>query len=174
MLITDAAYLAKPKVRAALAVLDANNGEIWAKLDAGTEEYFRTVDRPNVPLQTVLDGILDAARARPIVIQSLFMRVDGAPPPAAEIEAYIDRLNGILAAGGRLKAVQVYTIARQPAERFVAPLADADARRPRRDGARPRSCPCRSVLRRSGALTGLAARSRAVRQARARPRPVAR
>ncbi len=126
VLITDAAYLAKPKVRAALAVLDANNGEIWAKLDAGTEEYFRMVDRPNVPLQTVLDGILDAARVRPVVIQTLFMRVDGAPPPAAELEAYTDRLKAILAAGGRLKAVQVYTIARQPAERFVAPIADAE------------------------------------------------
>jgi wyosine [tRNA(Phe)-imidazoG37] synthetase (radical SAM superfamily) len=126
VLITDAAYLARPKVRAALTVLDANHGEIWAKLDAGTEEYFRAVDRPNVPLRTVLDGILDAARARPIVIQSLFMRVHGAPPPAAEIQAYADRLNEILAAGGRLKALQIYTIARQPAERFVAPLADVE------------------------------------------------
>ncbi len=126
VLITDAAYLAKPKVRAALAVLDANHGEIWAKLDAGTEAYFRTVDRPNVPLRAVLDGILDAARVRPIVIQSLFMRVDGAPPPAAEIDAYCDRLTEIVTAGGRLKALQLYTIARPPAERFVAPLADAE------------------------------------------------
>jgi len=126
VLITDAAYLAKPKVRTALAVLDANNGEIWAKLDAGTEEYFRAVDRPNVPLRTVLDGILDAARVRPVVIQSLFMRVHGELPAASEIGAYADRLNEILAAGGRLKALQIYTIARQPAERYVAPLADAE------------------------------------------------
>ena len=41
----------KPAVRDALATLDANNGEIWAKLDAGTEEYFQLVDRPNVSLQ---------------------------------------------------------------------------------------------------------------------------
>jgi len=126
VLITDAAYLARPKVREALAVMDANNGEIWAKLDAGTDEYFQRVCRPNVPLQTVIDNIVDAARARPVVIQSLFMRVDGEPPPAAEIEAYCGRLNGILAAGGRLKAVQAYTIARVPAERFVTPLADAE------------------------------------------------
>jgi len=124
VLITDAAYLAKPKVREALAVMDANNGEIWAKLDAGTEQYFQRICRPNVPLQTIIDNIVDAARDRPVVIQSLFMRVDGEPPPAAEIDAYVDRLNGILAAGGRLKAVQAYTIARVPAERFVTPLSD--------------------------------------------------
>jgi len=126
VLITDAAYLAKPKVREALAVMDANNGEIWAKLDAGTEQYFQRICRPNVPLQTIIDNIVDAARDRPVVIQSLFMRVDGEPPPAAEIDAYVDRLNGVLAAGGRLKAVQAYTIARVPAERFVTPLSDAE------------------------------------------------
>ena len=126
VLITDAAYLAKPKVREALALLDRNNGEIWAKLDAGTEAYFRLVDRPNVTLQAVVDNILDAARARPVVIQSLFFKVDGAPPADAEIDAYGDRLNGILAAGGRLKALQLYTIARTPAEPSAAPLADAE------------------------------------------------
>ena len=126
VLITDAAYLARPKVREALGVLDRNNGEIWAKLDAGTEAYFQLVDRPNVMLQAVVEGILDAARARPIVIQSLFFRVNGVPTPDEEIDAYCDRLDGILAAGGRLKALQLYTIARAPAEPSAAPLTDAE------------------------------------------------
>jgi wyosine [tRNA(Phe)-imidazoG37] synthetase (radical SAM superfamily) len=126
VLITDAAYLAKPRVREALAVLDGNNGEIWAKLDAGTEGYFRRVDRPNVPLQVVIDGILDAARARPVVIQSLFFRVDGVPTPSEEIDAYCDRLNGILGSGGQLKALQLYTIARAPALTSASPLTDAE------------------------------------------------
>jgi wyosine [tRNA(Phe)-imidazoG37] synthetase (radical SAM superfamily) len=126
VLITDAAYLARPSVREALQIFDENNGEIWAKLDAGTEEYFRLVDRPNVSLQQVLDGILDAARVRPLVIQSLWLRVHGEPPPAGEIAAYCGRLNGLLAAGGRFKLLQVYTIARRPAERYAAPLSDAE------------------------------------------------
>jgi wyosine [tRNA(Phe)-imidazoG37] synthetase (radical SAM superfamily) len=126
VLITDAAYLAKPSVREALDVMDANNGEIWAKLDAGTEEYFRRIDRPNVTLQRVLDNILDAARRRPVVIQSLFMRVDERPIPKAEVEAYCGRLNDLLAAGGRLKGIQLYTIARKPAEPTFTPLSDAE------------------------------------------------
>ena len=40
--------------------------------------------------------------------------------------AFCDRLNEIVAAGGTLKLVQIYTVARQPAESFVAPLADAE------------------------------------------------
>jgi wyosine [tRNA(Phe)-imidazoG37] synthetase (radical SAM superfamily) len=126
VLITDAAYLAKPRVREALTVLDRNNGEIWAKLDAGTEDYFQLVDRPNVTLQAVVEGILDAARVRPVVIQSLFFCVDGVPTPDVEVDAYCDRLGGILAAGGRLKALQLYTIARAPALQSASPLAAAE------------------------------------------------
>jgi hypothetical protein len=74
----------------------------------------------------VLDNISAAAKIRPLVIQSLFMRVHGEPPPASEIDAFIDRLNEIQSAGGRLKLVQIYTVARQPAESFVAPLTHAE------------------------------------------------
>lgn len=126
VLITDAAYLAKPKVREALAVLDQNNGEIWAKLDAGTEEYFTTVNRPNVTLRQVLDGILDAARVRPVVIQTLLMKLRGELPSRAEVDAYCDRLNEIVAAGGTIKGLQLHTVARKPTEAWVEPLADAE------------------------------------------------
>ena len=36
------------------------------------------------------------------------------------------KLNEIVAGGGRIKLVQVYTVARRPAEGFVTPLADAE------------------------------------------------
>jgi len=129
VLITDAAYLHKPEVRAALAVMDANNGEIWAKLDAGTESYYQMINRPNVPLQTVLDNILEAARVRPVVIQSLWMNVNGEPPPNAEIDAFAEHLCDMLAAGGLIKLVQIYTIARRTAEPWVTPLDDAGLER---------------------------------------------
>jgi wyosine [tRNA(Phe)-imidazoG37] synthetase (radical SAM superfamily) len=126
VLITDGAYLAKPAVRRALTLIDQNNGEIWAKLDAGTEEFFRTVNRPHIELERLLENILDAAHARPVVIQSLFCSIHGQAPRPGEIEAYCGRLNRLLEAGGRLKVIQVYTIARGPAEPFVAALSDAE------------------------------------------------
>ena len=124
VLITDAAYLARPAIRAALEVLDANHGEVWAKLDAGTNEYFQLVDRPNVSLEQVLENILDAARVRPVVIQSLFMRVNGERISDSEVGAYCDRVNELLAKGGAIKGIQLYTIARKPAESIVTPLSD--------------------------------------------------
>jgi wyosine [tRNA(Phe)-imidazoG37] synthetase (radical SAM superfamily) len=122
VLITDAAYLSKPAVRAALEVMDENNGEIWAKLDAGTEEYFRRVNRSNVSLKRIMENILDAARVRPIVIQSLWCRIQDSTPPFGEIEAYCDQLNALLAAGGRLKNLLLYTIARDPSGSAASPL----------------------------------------------------
>jgi wyosine [tRNA(Phe)-imidazoG37] synthetase (radical SAM superfamily) len=126
VLITDAAYLAKPAVRSALDLLHANNGEIWAKLDAGTEEYFHRVDRPNVPLQKVLNNILEVARDQSLVIQTLWMRIKSGVPPRSEIEAYCRQLNHLLQKGAQLKALQLYTIARDPAESYVSSLMDTE------------------------------------------------
>ena len=126
VLITNASMFHRPHVQRGLEILDANNGEIWAKLEAGTEEYFKLVDRTPIPFQQILDNITAAAQVRPLVIQSLFMRVAGEPPSAAELDAFCDRLNEITSAAGTLKLVQVYTVARRPAEGFVAPLSDAE------------------------------------------------
>lgn len=123
VLITDASYLTKPHVVAGLEIMDRANGEIWAKLDAGTESYFQLINRPNFSLQHVVDNIITAARVRPVVIQSLFMRVHEVSPSADEIAAYLDRLEEIRHAGGQIKLVQVYTIARRPAQTFVTPLS---------------------------------------------------
>lgn len=122
ILITDSTYLTKPAVRDALAVMDANNGEIWAKLDAGTEAYYRLINRPNVPLDRILENIVQTARVRPVVIQSLWMNVHGDPPPDDEVDAFARRLVEIGAAGGRINLVQMHTIARRTAESWVSPL----------------------------------------------------
>ena len=84
------------------------------------------MDRTTIPLRQVLENITAAARVRPLVIQSLFMRVRGEPPTPAELAAFCDRLSESTAAGGKLKFVQVYTVARRPAENFVASLTDAE------------------------------------------------
>jgi wyosine [tRNA(Phe)-imidazoG37] synthetase (radical SAM superfamily) len=126
VLITNATMFHRPAVREALAVLHANNGEVWAKLEAGTEAYFQQIDRTTIPFRRVLDNITEAAKVRPVVIQALFLRLHGSPPPAAELEAFCDRLNAILTAGGRIKLVQVYTVAREPAETFVDALSAAE------------------------------------------------
>ena len=126
VLITNASMFHRAHVERGLAILDQNNGEIWAKLEVGTEEYFKLIDRTPIPFQQILDNIAAIAKLRPLVIQALFMRVKGAPPSQMELEAFCDRLNAITAAGGKLKLIQVYTVARRPTETYVTPLSDAE------------------------------------------------
>ena len=129
VLITNASMFHRPVVERGLAILDANQGDIWAKLEAGTDEYYHLVERTTIPFRRILDNIAAAARIRPLVIQSLFMRIAGDPPSPAELAAFCDRLNEITTAGGRLKLVQIYTVARRPAESSVTPLANDEVER---------------------------------------------
>ncbi len=116
-LLTNATLFHKERVRAALAQFD----DLWCKLDAGTEAHFRLVDGTRLPFGRVLDNLLLVARERPIVVQSLFPAIDGAGPGEAEVAAWVDRLREIVAGGGRIDHVQVYTVARAPSDpRFTA------------------------------------------------------
>jgi wyosine [tRNA(Phe)-imidazoG37] synthetase (radical SAM superfamily) len=126
VLITNATMLHRPEVRRALEVLHAGNGEVWAKLEAGTEAYYHQIERTTIPFRRILDNITQAARVHPLVIQALFLRLHGQPPPPQELEAFCDRLQEIVQAGGQIQLVQVYTVARTPAEAYVTPLADAE------------------------------------------------
>ncbi len=125
VLITNASMFHRPHVTLGLAILDENQGEIWAKLDAGTDAYYQLIERTPIPFAQILENITAAARVRPLVIQSLFMQVSGQMPDEHELIAYCDRLSEIVAAGGKLSLVQIYTVARPPAESFVTPLSDA-------------------------------------------------
>ncbi len=123
VLITNATMFGRRSVREALEYLDQYGGEIWAKLDAGTAAYYQLVDRPGVGFAQILANITWCAQVRPTVIQTLLMRIHDQPPPPEEIRAYAQRLADIIAAGGRIKLVQLYTVARKTAENYVAPLS---------------------------------------------------
>lgn len=126
VLITNASMFHRPHVQRGLEILAENCGQIWAKLEAGTEDYFKIVDRTPIPFRQILDNITSVAQWFPVTIQALFMRIDGQPPSPAELAAFCDRLNEIAAAGGQVELVQVYTVARKPAESFVKPLRNEE------------------------------------------------
>ncbi len=126
VLMTDASGLDRTDVQAGLKLLDDDNGEVWAKLDAGTEQYFKQVNRTAIAFSRILKNLALTARQRPIVIQSLFMRLHGELPPTAEIDAYCDRLNEVAESKGRIKLVQVYTVVRKPLETWVEPLSETE------------------------------------------------
>ncbi len=126
IVITNATLLHQPHVQRALALLDEHGGEVWGKLDAGTEAYYRRVDRSAVPFQRVLDNLLACGRARPLTIQVMLAAIEGEPMPDEEFDALIGRIERLKRGGAAIRTVQLYTVARQPAESYVTALSDAE------------------------------------------------
>lgn len=111
VLVTNGSGLDRPEVQSGLRYLTSGD-EIWIKLDAGSQEWADRINRPQVSLEKILSNILLVARQRPVIIQSLFTSINGAEPPPAEIERYIQRLADLKAAGAKISSVQIYSATR--------------------------------------------------------------
>jgi wyosine [tRNA(Phe)-imidazoG37] synthetase (radical SAM superfamily) len=86
--------------------------EIWAKLDAGTQNRMNAVNHPDRPLDKILENILFIARQRPVIIQSLFPLLNGEEPSAQEFHQYAQRLCDLKQAGAQISLVQIYSATR--------------------------------------------------------------
>jgi len=116
VLITNGCFLDRLEVIEGLNLFTARD-EVWAKLEAGTQQYTTRINRGDatLTLEKIQANILSLARRRPVVIQSLFLAIDGAAPPASEIEAYVQRLKAMKEAGGQFSLVQIYSATRPTA-----------------------------------------------------------
>lgn len=125
VLITNATRLDRPEIERVLERLDGHGGEVWAKLDAGTPEFFALIDQPRVSLEQVLAGIRACAAKRAVVIQTMVAAIDGQVAPDAEWQAWADRLAEVQEGGGRISRVQIYTVARGVSDPRVSPAPTA-------------------------------------------------
>lgn len=115
VVITNATRLDQPSVVKPMRFLDKHLGQVWAKLDAGTETDFQRIDRPRggITLAQVVDRIAAAGRERSLVIQSMFLAEDNRPPSRDMVESYVDRLAELVDRGCRIERVDLYTVARR-------------------------------------------------------------
>ena len=111
VLLTNGTNLEQPSVRAGLRLFTRAD-EIWIKLDAGSQEAMDRINRSPVPLATILANIRDLGRTRPVVIQSMFVELDGQLPDRHELAEYSQRLMELKAGGAQIALVQVYSATR--------------------------------------------------------------
>ncbi len=111
VLITNATALDRPEVRNGLRLF-VRSDEIWAKLDAGTQAFMDRINRSEVPLSKVLDNIQQLGRQRPVVIQSLFVEIEGSIPDRAELTEFSRRLSELKEGGAQIPLVQIYSATR--------------------------------------------------------------
>jgi len=122
-LITNASRLGNEKVEDALKFLLESNGEIWAKLDAGTDPWYKRMNRSAVKFDTILSNLEKVIKLYPICIQTMQCSLQGDFPTEAEVEQYIQNLERIYhAAPQNFVEVQLYTVIRQTMIPDVLPL----------------------------------------------------
>lgn len=111
VLITNASGLDLPTVQEGLRLFTPYD-EVWAKLDVGTQRGMEQINRTKMPLAKILANILQTARTRPVIIQSLFTSVDGQRLPESEILACAEQLKALKEAGAHIPLVQIYSATR--------------------------------------------------------------
>jgi wyosine [tRNA(Phe)-imidazoG37] synthetase (radical SAM superfamily) len=121
VLVTNSTALDQPQARQGIDLLGPED-EVWAKLDAGTQEYLNRINGSNITLDKILKNILGVASQRPVVIQSLFPAIDGDEPSAAEITEYAQRLKELKEAGAQIPLVQIYSATRPVARQGCSHL----------------------------------------------------
>jgi len=126
VVITNATRFHLEKVERGLQMLDPHEGEVWAKLDAGTEEYYQKVDLSKVPFERVIENLVLIASRRPVKVQTLFFEMEGEGPDARELDAYCSILEKMLVAGGKILEVQLHTVARDPKNHVALPLVSEE------------------------------------------------
>ena len=100
--------------------------EIWAKLDAGSQECFALMSRSPYSLDDISDALGNFARSTPLTIQTMVCDMGGGACATDDAEAltYAARVNAMLEKGAVINAIQVYTLARAPLEAGISALSD--------------------------------------------------
>jgi wyosine [tRNA(Phe)-imidazoG37] synthetase (radical SAM superfamily) len=111
VLLTNSTALDRPRVQEGLKLL-MREDEVWLKLDGGTQEYLEKINGSKTNLGKILSNILLIGRERPVIIQSLFPAINGAPPPDQEIAEYTQRLKELKQKGAEISLVQIYSATR--------------------------------------------------------------
>jgi len=77
---------------------------IWLKLDAGTEGWYKKINRSAIPFGALNNAIDDFARRAPFIIQTMICKVDGELPPNEEVTAWEGRIRELVVERAPIKA----------------------------------------------------------------------
>lgn len=128
VLITNGSLVHQARVQAGLAKLAPLRGEVWFKLDRATEAGIRAVNSTRTSMGKVLRNLNAAARLCPTWLQTCMFALDGAAPPAHEVDAYVNCLTRLRSEGVPLQGVMLYGVARpshQPEAKRISELPEA-------------------------------------------------
>jgi histidinol dehydrogenase len=101
------------------AATGKKNLDIWLKLDAGTEHWFKLIDRSDVSYHDLINRIKLFAEKAPFTIQMMMCSIDEQSPSSEEKSAWIDLISELALIAKKscgIKAIQIYGKSRSAAE----------------------------------------------------------
>ena len=122
VLITNGSFLLEEKLFSLLACLAVSiNLNIWLKLDAGTNFWYKKMNRSVLPFEKIIEKTKEFAASAPVTIQTMICAVDGEGPSKEEADAWENLLVGLVSAGNAkgnscIRKVQIYGKARPAPE----------------------------------------------------------
>jgi len=129
IVFTNATRVNRAPVLAAMRAVFESGGQVWAKLDAGTDDGLRRFDGVNISMRRIMENLVTLAGCGPVTIQTMLCRDAQGPVSLEEVSEIAARLSELHAAGGAVAEVQVYTVARATPDEAVVALDERELRR---------------------------------------------
>lgn len=126
VLFTNGTHIHSKNLKAQLPSFFNNSGEIWFKLDFWDEISLRKVNRTRSSYISLINNLKQLGSEFPLVLQSCFFSWQGERLKPSHYEKYRNLINHLLSAGVQIKLIQVYTLARKPAEHQAKPWMDEE------------------------------------------------
>lgn len=123
VLITNGSLVHLSLVQDGLARLARAGGEVWFKLDGGSDEDQRRVNDTAIGVEKTIANLVLAARIAPTYVQTFFGRWDGRGPDDDEIARYLSAIGRAQERGAALKGVLLYSLARPSMQKEAARLS---------------------------------------------------
>jgi len=120
VIITNGAGLLQPQIFSLLkdaALLPAT--DIWLKADAGTEDWYKKINRSSIPYEKLITAIKEFTSCSPVTIQTMLCSINGEQPQEAEKRAWESLVCELAQGDGKIsgiRKVQLYGKARSAPE----------------------------------------------------------
>jgi wyosine [tRNA(Phe)-imidazoG37] synthetase (radical SAM superfamily) len=123
VLITNGSLAHKAHVQAGLKRMAELNGEVWFKFDRATRAGMKTINDTETDPEQHYQRLRSVAGLCPTWLQTCVFRLDGKPPEASEVDAYLAMLARAKAENLPLRGVLLYGLARPSMQPEAARLA---------------------------------------------------
>lgn len=107
--ITNGSLLHRPVIQRALGRIGALGGEVWFKIDRGSESGLLAVNQTAISLTQVERNLVATGRVAPVWVQTCWFGLDGNAPTEQESDEYVALIAKHRSA---IRGVHLYGIAR--------------------------------------------------------------